>query len=115
MKELQFHERLSDRLTLIPAKDRGAYEATLTTTIVPDTSLSGSAQIGAAVPPRYAAGKALPADRQANLTFSNGAVHRVYFALKTKSEMRVRAFSAIPGAPLQKFELVLKKTKRAAL
>jgi hypothetical protein len=115
MKELQFHERLTDRMSLVPAKGRGDYEATLTTTLVPDVTLKGSALIGEAVLPEDAAGKPLTADRQADFTFSNGAVHRVYFALKDRSEMRVRAFSGIPGAPLQKFELVLTKTKRQAL
>ena len=54
-------------------------------------------------------------DRQADLTFANGAVHRIYFALQGKDEMRVRAFSGIPGAPLQKFEFVLTRSKRDSL
>ncbi|MDD5303822.1 MAG: hypothetical protein PHS14_12040 [Elusimicrobia bacterium] len=117
MKELQFHERLTDRLILVPAKEKGAYETALTTTLVPDASLTGSARIGAAVLPEASTStaKAPIPDREADLSFSNGAVHRVYFALKGKEEMRVRAFSGVPGAPLQKFELVLTKTKREAL
>mgnify|MGYP001590411204 CR=1 FL=1 len=115
MKELQFRERLTDRLAIVPGKGRGVYEATMTTSLVPEASLKGSAAIGAAVLPEDAAGKGLTPDRQADYTFSNGAVHRVIFALKDKTEMRVRAFSGIPGAPLQKFELVLTKTKREQL
>ena len=53
--------------------------------------------------------------RGAELTFANGAVHRIHFALKGKNDMRVRAFSGIPGAPLQKFVLELKRSKREAL
>lgn len=115
LKELQFHENLTDRLTLVPAKESSAYEATLSSTLVPNAALKGRALIGAAVSPEDATGKALPADRQADFKFANGAVHRVIFALKGKEEMRVRAFSGVPGAPLQKFELVLTKTKREAL
>lgn len=110
-KELQFRERLTDRLSLVPGKPRGVYEAELTSTAAPEASLKGGAILGAAVAPDAAS----PADRQAELTFANGAVHRVYFAVKDKAVMRVRAFSAIPGAPLQKFEVELTKTKREAL
>ena len=112
-KELQFRERLTDRLTLTSAKGRGAWSATLTTTLAPEASLGGSAVLGAAV--ATAAAMASEPDRQADLTFANGAVHRVYFALQGKDEMRVRAFSAIPGAPLQKLEFVLTRTKRETL
>lgn len=117
IKELQFRERLTDRLSLVPGKLKGVYEAELTSTVAPEASLKGGAILGAAVPPEPASpGSPAPTpDRQAELTFSNGAVHRVYFAVKDKAVMRVRAFSAIPGAPLQKFEVELTKTKREAL
>jgi hypothetical protein len=111
LKELQFRERLTDRLTLVPGKPRGVYEAELTSTAAPEASLKGGAILGAAVPPDPAS----PTDRQAEFTFANGAFHRVYFAVKDKAVLRVRAFSAIPGAPLQKFEVELTKTKREAL
>jgi len=112
LKELQFRERLTDRLALVPAQGRGEYSAILTTTVAPDASLKGVAVIGAAAAPE---GEPL-SDRQADITFANGAVHRVVFSLKAdKSELRVRAFSGVPGAPLQKFDLVLTKTKREAL
>lgn len=110
LKELQFRDRVTDRLALAPAKGRGAYEAVLTSSVVPEASLKGTAAFGSAAPAETG-----EADRQADLAFSNGAAHRVVFALKGKTEMRVRAFSAIPGAPLQKFELVLTKTKREKL
>jgi len=109
LKELQFRERLTDRLSLVPAKERGAYAATMNTSVVPEASLKGSAVIGSAP------GAEGQADRQADLSFANGAVHRIVFALKDKTEMRVRAFSGVPGAPLQTFELVLTKTKREEL
>lgn len=117
LKELQFRERLTDRLTLVPGEPRGVYEAELTSTAAPEASLKGGAILGAAVPPEAASlGAAAPAaDRQAELTFANGAVHRVYFAVKDKAVLRVRAFSAVPGAPLQKFEIELTKTKRETL
>lgn len=111
LKELQFRERLTDRLALVPGKPKGVYEAELTSSAAPEASLKGGAILGAAVPPDAGS----PADRQAELTFVNGAVHRIYFAVKDKAVLRVRAFSAIPGAPLQKFEVELTKTKREAL
>lgn len=112
LKELQFRERLTDRLSLVPGKPKGVYEAELTSTAAPEASLKGGAILGAASSPGTSAPSA---DRQAELTFANGAVHRVYFAVKDKAVLRVRAFSAIPGAPLQKFELELTKTKRETL
>lgn len=117
VKEQQFRDRLTDRLTLVPRKERGAYDAELTSTVAPDARLKGGAILGAAVPADHPVqkGSPPPPDRQAELTFVNGAVHRVYFALKDKTAMRVRAFSGIPGAPLQKFEVELTKTKREAL
>ncbi|MDP3542619.1 MAG: hypothetical protein Q8T11_09170 [Elusimicrobiota bacterium] len=116
IKELQFRERLTDRLSLVPGKPKGVYEAELTSSAAPEASLKGGAILGAAVPPEAASpGSSPPADRQAELTFANGALHRVYFAVKDKAVLRVRAFSAIPGAPLQKFEVELTKTKRESL
>ena len=116
-KELQFQERLTDRLSLVATKPRGSYSAVLTTTLAPGVSLKGEAILGAALAPEAPAGATSmpPPDRQAELTFANGAVHRIHFALKGKNDMRVRAFSGIPGAPLQKFELELKRSKREAL
>jgi len=115
LKELQFRDRLTDTLSLVPGKPRGVYEAVLTTTLAPEAALKGGAIVGTEVPPESPDGKPLPPDRQIDLTFANGAVHRAYFALKDKSTLRVRAFSGVPGAPLQKFEVELKKTKREAL
>ena len=112
IKELQFHERLTDRLVLVPAKERGSYETTLTTTLLPESSLKGSARLGAAVTPEASSAQAPTPDRQMDFFFSNGAVHRIIFALNEKSEIRVRAFSGIPDAPLQKFDLVLTRTPR---
>lgn len=113
-KELQFRERLTDRLLLSPAKERGAYEAVMTTSLAPEASLSGRALVGAAAGPEVSTAAAL-SDRQADLTFANGAAHRIVFALAGKDELRVRAFSAVPGAPLQKFETTLARTKREGL
>ena len=116
-KELQFRDRLSDRLVLVPAKGRGAYEALLTASLAPEASLKGDCFLGAATAPASSTSTAKPPppDRQADITFANGAIHRVYFALGGKNEMRVRAFSGIPGAALQKFEIVLTRTTREAL
>lgn len=115
MKEQQFRDRLTDRLALVPGKPRGVYEAVLTTTIAPEASLKGGLILGTAVPPESPDGKPVTPDRQLDVTFANGAVHRAYFAVKDKSVLRVRAFSAVPGAPLQKFEVELTKTKRESL
>jgi hypothetical protein len=109
LKELQFRERLTDRLSLIPKKEPGLYEATLTTSLAPDTALKGGAAIGA---PAAASTSATEPERQADLTFANGASHRILFALAGKDELRLRAFSAIPGGPLQKFETTLARAKR---
>ncbi len=113
IKELQFHERLTDRLSLTPSKQRGAYEAVLTTTLAPDASLKGSAIIGTAAPEVPA--PTAPAERQADLLFENGAAHRILFSLTGKDELRLRAFSGIPGAPLQTFETTLTRSKLKAL
>jgi hypothetical protein len=116
IKEMQFHERLTDRLSLASTKGRGAYDAVLTTTLAPDASLKGAAVVGAAAAPEVSTGTAkVPTDRQADLRLSNGAAYRVYFSLKGKDELRVRAFSGIPGAPLQTFELSMTRTKKEAL
>jgi hypothetical protein len=90
----------------------------LTTTLAPEAELRGGAVLGAAAMPEAAVSTStarVPADRQTDLLFANGASHRLYFALKGKDEMRLRAFSAVPGAPLQKFETVFKRTKRETL
>ena len=115
IKEQQFRDRLTDPLSLVPGKPRGVYEAALATTLAPEASLKGGAIVGTAVPAESPDGKPVAPDRQIDITFANGAVHRAFFALKDKSTLRVRAFSGVPGAPLQKFEVELKKTKREAL
>lgn len=115
-QERQFRERLTDRLTLTPGKQRGSYEAVMTTSVVPDASLKGGALVGAAAEPELSTPTAkAPAERQMDLLFDNGAAHRLIFSLKGKNELLLRAFSGIPGAPLQKFELTLARTKREAL
>ena len=117
LKEQQFHERLTDRLVLVPAKERGTYEATLTSSLVPGAALKGVAGLGMTAPPAASTStaKAPAPDRQADISLSNGAVHRINFTVKNNAELRVRAFSGIPGAPLQKFEVVLTRTKRETL
>ena len=115
-KELQFRDRVTDKLSWVPAKGRGGYDIVLTASLAPEASLKGAAVIGGALIPESSTGSVkLTPDRQADLSFANGAVHRIYFALKGKDEIRVRAFSGIPGAPLQKFEFVLTRTKRESL
>ncbi|MEQ1918500.1 MAG: hypothetical protein ABL955_04820 [Elusimicrobiota bacterium] len=105
LKEQQFHQRLTDRLALVPAKERGTYATTLTSSLIPGAELKGVAGLGSASAP----------ERQADISLSNGAVHRINFTVKDNAELRVRAYSGIPGAPLQTFEVVLKRTKREAL
>ena len=111
MKERQFRERLIDHLALIPDDGPGAYEAELTTDLAPGLVLKGRAAFGAGAPPVGAAS----GERRADLTFVNGAAHRLYFQFKGKDELRLRAVSAVPGAPLQNLETVLRRTKRASL
>jgi len=111
LKEQQFRERLTDRLVLTPGKGRGAYAAALTTSLAPEASLAGNALVAEAVGPEGAT----ETDRQLDLSFANGASHRVVFALKDAKELRVRVFSAIPGAPLQNLEFVLAKSTREKL
>jgi len=112
LKELQFRERLTHRLSLVAGKEPGAYEAALTTASVPDAALKGGALVGASAAPAEA--PAAP-ERQIDLLFENGASHRIFFTTGGKDELRVSGFSAIPGAPLKKYELTLKRTKREAL
>lgn len=120
MKELQFRERLTDRLSLRPGKKSGDYAAVMTVSSLPDASLEGQAVIGAApttVEVSTAAAKSSqpPTERQIDVTFSNGAAYRIIFSLKGKDEISVLTFSAIPGARLQKLETVLTRTKRESL
>ena len=117
MKEQQFHERLTNQLTLVPAKERATYTATLTSTVVPGAELKGVLGLGMTPPLALSTStaKAPATERQADIALSNGAVHRIIFAVMDNAELRVRAFSGIPGAPLQKFEVVLKRTKRETL
>ena len=117
LKEKQFHERLTDRLALVPGKERGTYEATLTSSLVPGGELKGITGLGTVEPASLSTStaKAPSTERQADIALSNGAAHRIIFALDEKSGLKVRAFTAIPGAPLQKFEVVLTRTKRETL
>ncbi|MDO8757637.1 MAG: hypothetical protein Q7J64_06485, partial [Elusimicrobiota bacterium] len=80
-------------------------------TLAPEATLTGKALIAEAVGPEDAA----ETDRQFDLTFANGANHRVVFTLKDGKELRVRVDSALPGAALQTLELVLTKSKRETL
>lgn len=117
-KELQFRDRLTDRLTLTPGKEKGVYAATLVTSVWPEGSLKGNAILGAALLPAVPAGTKPPTpDRQADLVLANRAVHRAIFTFmgKDKKELRVRTYASIPGAPLQMFELTLTRTKRETL
>ncbi len=110
LKELQFHQRLTDRLTLVPAKENGRFEAVMTTSLLPDAALNGGAIIGEST------GTArTPGMRQTDLLFTNGAAHRAVFTLRGKDELQLRVLSAIPGAPLQDYEISLTRTKREAL
>jgi hypothetical protein len=113
IKELQLRERLTDRLALVPGKVRGSYEAVLTSSLAPDASLSGGAVIGALGQPESP--KDAETARQMDLLFVNGAAHRIFLNVMGKNELRVRAYSAVPGAPLQKFETILARSKREAL
>ncbi len=116
MNELQFHQRLTDRMSLVPAQERGAYKAVLTTTMAAEASLKGVARIGAAAGIELSTATArTPVERQMDMLFANGAAHRILFSAQGKDALRLQAFSAIPGAPLQKFELVLTRTKRESL
>ncbi len=108
IKELQLHERLSHQLRLVPTKECGAYKATLTTTLAPEASLTGNALIGEASTQD-------PLSRQADLVFANGAAHRILFSVRGNDELSLRAYSAIAGAPLQKFEATLTRTQRKTL
>ena len=118
LKELQFHERIGDRLALVRGKGQGVYEAVLTSTLAPDASLKGGAMIGFAARPEPGTpgptGAPAPPERQLDLLFANGAAHRVFFTLVGKDELRVRSFSAVPGAPLQRIETVLTRVKSQA-
>jgi hypothetical protein len=113
IKELQFRERLTDRLALVPGKVRGVYEAVLTSSLAPNASLNGGAVIGA--PGRPESPKDAQNARQVDLLFANGASHRIFLTVMGKNELRLRAYSAVPGAPLQTFETILARSKREAL
>ena len=113
IKELQFRDRVTDRLALLPGKVRGSYEAVMTSSLAPQASLSGGAVIGALGRPESPTDAANA--RQLDLLFVNGAAHRIFLNMMGRNELRVRAYSAVPGAPLQKFETILARSKREAL
>ncbi len=106
MKELQFRDRNTDRLALVPVKGvRGAWEAEMTTDLAPAAApLKGRLTMAGT-----------EEERQLDLSFENGAAHRVWLKRAGKDEWLLRAASAIPGAAVQKFETRLLRTKRDAL
>lgn len=106
MKELQFRDRNVDRLALVPVKGvRGGYEAEMTTDLAPAAApLKGRLTMGGT-----------EEERRIDLSFDNGAAHRLILKREGKDEWRLRAASAIPGAPLQAFETRLLRTQKAGL
>lgn len=117
LTELQFHQKLTDVLALKPAKGRGAYDAELTTTLAPGASLKGALKLGvepSGVPVAVSTGaaKAPPPLRQADLTFANGAAHRVGFRLEDKDSLTAFWFMSVPGAPPQKLRLSLRRAAK---
>lgn len=100
MKEMQFHEKIADRLTLTPAKKSGGYDAVWTSDAATGPELKGRLTLGGT-----------PLARAADLVFANGAAHRFAFAFKSKDELKVAVWSSIPGAPPQQLETVLRRAK----
>lgn len=117
LTELQFRDKFTDVLSLKPAKGRGVYEAVLTSSKAPETSLKGTLRLGAdpsflAVAASTGTARPVAAARQADLAFENGAAHRVVFSLRGKDALEAAWSMAIPGAPAQGLRLSLRRAAK---
>ncbi|UPT75307.1 MAG: hypothetical protein M0D55_06325 [Elusimicrobiota bacterium] len=101
--ELQFREKLTDKLVLKPAKD--GWDAVWTSSIAPEASLQGTLALGDERVEGTAA-----AGRQADLSFVNGASHRIAYRIAGK-DLEVAVASAVPGAPPQTLRAVFTRKK----
>ena len=117
LTELQFHEKLTDSLTLKPGKGRGVYEAVLSSSKAADISLKGALKLGAEAAAVFVGTstgtvKALPV-RQADLVFENGASHRIVFSQRGKDALDAAWSMAVPGAPTQNLRLTLRRAAKS--
>ncbi len=104
-KEQQLRSTGGAELSLTPAKDKGAYAAVVTAGLLPGASLSGTAKFSL-----EPAGEKKTSPR-ADLSFPNGAAHRVRWSLPAKDVLRFTAQWSVPGAPLQALEGELRRVK----
>lgn len=105
-KEQQFRQTGETRLALTPGKGAGVYAATLTSSLLPEARLEGAARFTAL------ARSESPPQPVVELSFPNGAVHRLRWEMPSPDALRFAAVWAVPGAPLQTMESELRRAAK---
>lgn len=102
-KEQQLRQTGESKLALSPSREPGAYRAVLTASALPGASLEGRATFSR----EKEGGRA-----RLELSFPNGAAHRLVWSVGDKSRLPFTATWAVPSAPLQTLEGALDRTGR---
>lgn len=105
-KEQQTRQTSWSQLALTPSKkEKGLYAAVLTASPLPGAELKGELRFSEETD------KAGAKVRRADLSFANGAAHRLRWSFPSKGALRFKADWAVPEAPLQTLEGELKKAR----
>jgi hypothetical protein len=105
-KEQQTRQTSWSQLALTPRKkEKGRYDVVLTASPIPGAELKGELRFSEETD--KAGAKVLRAD----LSFANGASHRVRWSFPSKDALRFKADWAVQEAPLQNLEGELTKTR----
>lgn len=105
-KEQQTRQTSWSQLVLTPhKKEKGVYDAVLTASPLPGAELKGVLRFSEETD------KAGAKVRRADLSFANGAAHRVRWSFPAKDALRFKADWAVQEAPLQNLEGELKRTR----
>ena len=103
-KEQQFRQTGEARLALAPGKGTGVYAATMTSSLLPEAKLEGTARFTGTAQPQG------PPAPRADLSFPNGAAHRLRWAFAGPNALKFAAVWAVPNAPLQTLESELRRS-----
>jgi hypothetical protein len=105
-KEQQTRQTSWSQLALTPdKKERGLYSVVLTASPLPGAELKGDLRFSEETD------KAGAKLRRADLSFANGAAHRVRWSFPSKDALRFKADWAVQEAPLQNLEGELKRVR----
>lgn len=104
LKELQFRERQGHVIEL-SSRGRNRWALELKSEALPGRALEGKATLGA---------DEKTGERRFDAVFDNGARHVALLRLEGE-ELKVRLWSAVPGAPPRELETVLRRSTRESL